>query len=114
MGGFEAVLQTYGKPISVCRDGEEQIGLAMVQPLFEKEEQRLPSPLGRRRTDRFLCLASPELKLDGLGEDDYVTWDGTRYDVVTAQGVELGSRTLYQWAVLIPREDENPQSRLTP
>lgn len=106
MGGFEAVLQKYGRPLSVHRNGEEQIGLAMVQPLFEKDEQRLPSPLGRRRTDRFLCLASPELKLDGLGEDDYIEWDSTAYDAATVQSVELGSRTLYQWAVLTPREEE--------
>lgn len=104
MGGFEAVLQKYGKPLSVHRNGEEQIGLAMVQPLFEKEEQWLPSPLGRKRTDRFLCLASPGLRLDGLGEDDHVKWDGTAYDVTAVQSVELGSRTLYQWAVLTVRE----------
>lgn len=46
MGGFEAVLQKYGKPLSVHRNGEEQIGVAMVQPLFEKGEQWLPSPWG--------------------------------------------------------------------
>ena len=108
MGGFEAVLARYGKPVSVHRDGKEQIGMAMVQPLFEKEEQRLPSPLGRRRTDRFLCLASPGLELDGLGEEDFLVWDGTRYDVVTAQKVELGSRVLYQWAVVRVREEEKP------
>ena len=106
MEGFEAVLARYGKPISVHRDGKEQIGLAMVQPLFEKEEQRLPSPLGRRRTDRFLCLAAPELRLDGLGEDGFLEWDGAAYDVTAAHSVGLGDRVLYQWAVLRVREDE--------
>lgn len=106
MGGFEAVLNRYGRPLSVHRGGEEQIGPALVQPLFEKDEQWLPSPLGRRRTDRFLCLAAPELRLDGLGEDDYVKWDGAAYDVTAAQSVALGSRTLYQWAVLEVREEE--------
>lgn len=105
MGGFEAVLKQYGKPISVFRNGEEQTGMAMVQPLFEKDGQWLPSPLGRRRTDRFLCLASPELRLEGLGEEDFLMWDGTRYDVAAAQKAELGNTALYQWAVLIPREE---------
>lgn len=108
MGGFEAVLGRYGKPASVHRDGMEQTGLAMVQPLFEREVQRLPTPLGRRRTDRFLCLASPGLELDGLGEDDFLEWDGGRYGVVTTQKVELGSTALYQWAVVIPKEEEAP------
>lgn len=105
MGGFEAVLGRYGKPASVHRGGEEQTGLAMVQPLFEKDEQWLPAPLGRTRQDRFLCLASPELDLEGLGEDDFLEWDGGCYDVVTAQRVELGSRVLYQWAVVRVREE---------
>lgn len=106
MGGFEAVLKRYGKPISVFRNGEEQTGMAMVQPLFEKDGQWLPSPLGRRRTDRFLCLASPELSLERLGEEDFLMWDGTRYDVAATQKAELGNTALYQWAVLTPREEE--------
>lgn len=104
MGGFDAVLRRYGKPVSVHRNGKEQIGLAMVQPLFEKEEQWLPSPLGRTRQDRFLCLASPELDLNGLGEEDFLEWDGGRWDVMTTQRAELGDAALYQWAVLKARE----------
>lgn len=78
----------------------------MVQPLFEREQQWLPSPLGRTRQDRFLCLASPELDLNGLGTENYVEWDSTAYDVSTVQSVELGEKRLYWWAVLRVRDGE--------
>lgn len=105
MGGFEAVLRKHGKPAAVCRGGETRVGPAMVQPLLEKNEKWTPTPLGRKRQDRFLCLAAPELDMDGLRGDDWVEWDGRRYDVTTAQSVELGGRRLYWWAVLTVREE---------
>lgn len=106
MSGFEAVLQRYGRPAAL-HDGEfEQIGLAMVQPLFEKSEQWTPTPLGRKREDRFLFFGAPELEADRIGEDGYIEWDGARYEVVTAQAVSLGKRVVYRWAVLRPREED--------
>lgn len=108
MGGFRAVLQRYGKPAAL-RDGAlEQVGLAMVQPLFEKDGQWRPTALGQKREDRFLFLGAPELEVDRLSGDGYVQWDGARYEVVTAQAVSLGRRVVYRWAVLRPR-DEAPE-----
>lgn len=106
MGGFDAVLRKYGRPAAVHRDGKTQIGPAFLQPLFEKDRQWSPTPLGRKRKDRFLLLCAPELELDGLGTDDYVEWDSTAYDVETAQSVELGGKRLYWWAVATVREGE--------
>lgn len=105
MSAFLSLLHRYGRPLSVFRNGSCSSGLAMVQPLFESHEQWLPSPLGRTRHDRFLCLASPDLPLDALGEDDFLQCNGVRYNVVTTQSVCLGNHTLYQWAVLSVRED---------
>lgn len=106
MGGFSAVLRRYGRP-AVLADGEfRQIGAAMVFPMFDKGEQWLPTPLGTAREDRFLFLGAPELEIDRLGCDGYVEWEGQRYRVVTAQGVALGGKMLYRWAVLLPRDPE--------
>lgn len=106
MDGFDAVLRKYGRPGAVYRGGEAQIGPVFLQPLFEKDGQWSPTPLGRKRNDRFLLLADPELGLDGLGPDDYMELDGTAYDVETVQSVELGGKRLYWWAVVTVREDE--------
>lgn len=103
MDQFVNILRKYGRPMSVSRDGKEQTGRAMVQPLFEKDRQWLPSPLGNVRQDRFLCLAEPQLPLEGA---DYAQCDGISYDILTAHPVPLGEEVLYQWAVLNIREGE--------
>lgn len=87
-------------------DGEKvRMGPAFLQPILDRERQWTPTPLGRKRQDRFLLLAGPELALGALGEDGYVEWDGQRYDVVTARSVAVGKETVYWWAVLMVRED---------
>lgn len=106
MGQFSRILARYGRPAAVHRGAAVHIGPAMVQPLLDKSEQWTPSPLGRRRRDRFLYLGEPGLALDGLGEDGYVEWEAAAYDVEAAHPVLLGSETLYWWAVLTPREAE--------
>lgn len=106
MSGFVSILRKYGRPMSVYRGKDRRDGLALVQPLMDKDPQHVPSPLGRVRQDRFLCLAAPDLPLDGLKSEDYALSDGVRYNVVTTQTVAVGGKTLYQWAVLKRREDE--------
>lgn len=105
-GQFSRILARYGRPATVHRGTAVQVGPAMVQPLLDKTEQWSPSPLGRRRNDRFLYLGEPGLALDGLGEDGYVEWDGAAYDVEAAHPVAAGGETLYWWAVLTAREAE--------
>lgn len=106
MTEFAGILRQYGRPAAVRRGEETAVGSAMVQPILDRESQWSPTPLGRKRQDRFLYLGTPELDLDGLAWDDYLEWDGQRYDVVTAQPICLGGRRLYWWAVLTPRETD--------
>lgn len=77
----------------------------MVQPILDKDRQWTPTPLGRRRQDRFLYLGEPGLDLNGLEDGGYVEWGGQAYEVIRAHPVELGTRTLYWWAVLRVREE---------
>lgn len=103
---FDRILRRYGRLAAVHRGSESRIGAAMIQPILDRDSQWTPTPLGRKRQDRFLMLAGPELALDALGEDGYVEWDGQNYDVTAAHPVALGRQTLYWWAVLTAREDE--------
>lgn len=106
MPEFLGILKRYGSVAAVSRGGEVRTGLAMVQPVLEKEEQWTPTALGHRRRDRFLCLGEPGLAADRPEEGACVEWDGRAYDVVSEQPVKLGGKALYWWAVLEPREDE--------
>lgn len=101
------MLRRYGRPAALWQGGTQAaVGLALVQPLYEKEEQRLPTPLGRQRTDQFLYLGESGLAVDQLGEEDWLVWEGQAYQVLTAQPVALGGTVLYRWAILTVREEE--------
>ena len=105
--GFDRVLRRYGRPAALWQDGAQvAVGLALVQPLYEKEAQRLPTPLGRQRTDRCLYLGEAGLAVDQLGEEDWLAWEGQAYQVLNAQPVALGGTVLYRWAILTVREEE--------
>lgn len=106
MRTFEAVLRRWGRPAELHSRTGSMTGLAMVQPLFEKDIRWMPTPLGRQRRDRFLYIGEPTLAVDELGEEGYVVWEGQAYEVETAQTLTLGRRVLYRWAVLTVREAE--------
>ena len=77
---WHVILARYGQSVTVfpkSGDGSAETR-AFVQPLAERgEDQRVPSPLGLRREDRFLYLGPGEVPLEEggrvrLGQEDYV------------------------------------------
>ena len=104
---FAWVINTYGQTM-VCYDkkGEEQgSGMAIVQPMTEADWQYTAGALGAYRTDRFLCLAVPELPLGSLGAGGHVTWGGGSYEVMTVRPVWVGGKTTHYWMALRPAEE---------
>lgn len=106
MDGVKTLLRRHGRQARLVSGGTETAGLAMVQPLLDRDDQWIPTPLGRMRGDRFLYIGEPALPVDELGEAGYVVWEGQAYEVVTAQPVRLGGKLLYRWAVLTVREEK--------
>jgi len=106
MDSVRTLLRRHGGQARLVSRGAEDAGLAMIQPLFDKDDQWIPTPLGRMRGDRFLYIGEPALPVDELGEMGYVLWEGQAYEVVTAQQVKLGGKLLYRWAVLTVREEK--------
>lgn len=104
---FKRLLERYGQSVEVhYRD--EPVGApcrAFVQPILERKEQELPSPLGWAGQKRWLYLGDPEAPLEGL-EDGYLVWQGRRFEIVRAQAVRVGARVSHWWAVLRERERE--------
>lgn len=104
---FAWIIATYGQEL-VCfdKEGAEQgRGMAIVQPMTETDWQYTAGALGSYRTDRFLCLASPELPLGTMGNDGYVTWGGSSYEIMTVRPVWVGGKTTHLWIALRPAEE---------
>ena len=101
---FAWVIAAYGQNM-VCYDkeGVEQGGgMAIVQPMTEADWQYTAGALGSYRTDRFLCLAVPTLP---LGDNGWVVWGGSRYEVMTVRPVWVGGKTTHLWMALRPAEE---------
>ncbi|HIT32421.1 MAG TPA: hypothetical protein IAC25_06295 [Candidatus Enterenecus stercoripullorum] len=105
---FDWVIRTYGQEMT-CYDSsgtEKGRAMAIVQPMTEAEWQYTAGALGSYRTDRFLCLAQPQLPLDGLRDGGWVTWNGEKYEVMTVRPVLVAGRTTHLWIALRPAEDK--------
>ena len=105
---FAWVIGTYGQEM-VCYDGggtERGRAMAIVQPMTEADWQYTAGALGSYRADRFLCLAQPELPLDGMGDGGWVTWGGGSYEVMTVRPVWVAGRTTHLWIALRPAEEQ--------
>ena len=101
----DALLARYGQKVEVVRDGAARSARAFLQPILDRgreTRQFLPTPLGVRREDRFLCLGREELRADR----DQVRWLGGLYDVQTAQPIYVGGALSHWWAVLVPADKE--------
>ena len=105
---WQAILSRYGQPVTVYLPRQEEGAQtrAIVQPVLTGgEDQRVPSPLGLRREDRFLYLGPAKAALSG-GDGSWLSCGKMRYEVETAQAVYVGERVSHWWAVLRPGEEE--------
>lgn len=98
---WRAILARYGQPVAVLSGEKDTPVRALLQPLREKGEQTVPSPLGLRREDRFLYMGPPDVPL--TPRKTQVAWLGQRYEVQTAHPVTAGS-IHHWWAVLRPAD----------
>ena len=103
---FLRLVRRYGREIVLSENGVDTIGMAFVQPVRDKEEKLLPTPLGRREQGRMLCLCEPGLAPEKAGEEARVLCGGKRWRIVTARPEYLRGETLFCWAILLPDEEE--------
>lgn len=104
---FKWVIDTYGQE-AVCFDKNEVErgrGSAIVQPMTEAEWQYTAGALGSYRTDRYLCLAQPDLPLGQVGDGGWIAWGGQNYEVLTVRPVWVGGRVTHLWIALRPMEE---------
>ena len=102
---FQRLVRKYGRQVLVSEHGVDTIGMAFVQPMREKEEKLLPTPLGRREQGKMLCLSEPGLALEHAGEEARLLVGEKSYRLLTARSEYFGEEKLFCWAVLIPDEE---------
>lgn len=105
-GTFGAILRRYGQPVFLEGAAGKREGRAFVQPILERggaQTQQVPTPLGRRRADRFLYLGAPDVS---VACGDRVECMGSHYRVSCAQMIRIGEKTSHWWAMLRPRDEE--------
>lgn len=105
-GTMGVVLRRYGQQVSLDGVLGIRTGRALVQPILEcrgKQPQYIPTPLGRRRGDRFLYLGAAELEVRC---GDRVECAGERYRVCCAQAIRMGEELSHWWALLRPEDEE--------
>lgn len=98
---FTELLRRYGQEVELYYSGEPA-GVpcrAFVQPILERKEQELPSPLGRVRQDKWLYLGDPKMPLNSP-EKGYVLWQGKQYRVLNAHPVYLGKQVNHWRGIL--------------
>lgn len=106
-GAFSAIARRYGRPVALERDGTALgEGLALLQPLTDRERQFLPTELGVRRREYFLCLGEEGLPFSPEPGETVLTQGTERYDVVNARAVLAGAQRVYWRAVLARREED--------
>ena len=104
-GRFTAIAARYGRPVVLFRQGEEVgQGQAVLRPVLDRQEQWLPSPLGRQRQELVLCLAQADLPFCPGEEEQTVQAGKAVYEVVSVRPVEAGTERIYWHGVLRRRE----------
>lgn len=104
-GSFTAIAARYGRPVVLFRQGEEVgQGQAVLRPVLDRQEQWLPSPLGRQRQELVLCLAQADLPFCPGEVEQTVQAGEAVYEVVSVRPVEAGTERIYWHGVLRRRE----------
>ena len=106
MSGWEKILARYGAPVTIHAYGEEEgkATLALIQPIRDKQRQRVASPLGWYKRERYLYLGSPNVSPE-VGEGGFLRCRGQEFEVYSARRVDLGKQSCHWWAILLPREE---------
>ena len=95
---WEDILRRYGVEVQVCTGGECRRVKAFLQPVLDREEQLVPTPLGLRREERVLYLGPVGVALTPM--ESIVNRDGANYEVRSTRNV--GNHHI--WAILQRKE----------
>ena len=98
---WESILRRYGQRAEIIRGTEHETVKAFLQPVLDRDEQLVPSPLGMTREERVLYLGPVGVPL--YPRESVVRWGGADYEVCSTRTV--GDHH-HIWAILRRKEAE--------
>ncbi len=106
-GAFTGIARRYGRRVNLERDGTALgDGLALIQPMVDRERQFLPTDLGVGRREFFLCLGERGLPFSPEQGETILSQGDERFDVVNVREILVGEERVYWRAVLARREED--------
>lgn len=100
---WEKVLEEYGQEVALVREDGRRAVRALFQPVEEKREGELPSPLGRAPVGRYLYLGPAGEDLEDVRE---MEWEGRGFRILRYREYWVGGEKIYWWAVAEEKEAE--------
>ena len=101
---IQKLLQTYGRAVTAHTGAAEPLAYhAFIQPLRYKNKLYLygvNTEIGYNSQGHYLYIGPPEPDLSAWEDDACLQCGGVKYRVDRAEGVYLGNRLLYVWAII--------------
>lgn len=106
----DRVFKAIGSEYTVNCNGNVSKVTAVVQPMRYKNKLYIEMPraeLGFKDTECFLYLGSPSVDFVGHEFSTVISSGSRSFNVSRAEQIKMGDETVYIWAVLSPRIEEN-------
>lgn len=102
---WAAILAKYGQEVTLSQPQAQPAAVrAFLQPILDRREQFIPSPLGVRQEERWLYLGPPETAV--TAGETLAAWGDREFTVDSARQVWAGNGPSHWWAILRPAKKE--------
>lgn len=99
---WEQVLERYGQEVLLTREDGERAVRALFQPVEEKREGEVPSPLGVAPVGRYLYLGPAGESLEDVRARG---WTGRAFRLLRRREYWVGGEKVYGWGLLEERDE---------
>lgn len=100
----EKLLKKYGREVKLCdQSGTKQSCKAMIEPLRYKNKMYLDgiyTEIGFNSQGHYLYIGPPQMDLTLAADSEFLTADGTSYQIDRAEKVYNKGEVFYIWAII--------------
>ena len=93
---WAGLMERYGQQVTLYRAAGEARVRAFFQPVREKGDGEVPSPVGRYPAGKYLYLGPAGENLEDV---ERLEWNGRKFRFIRVRDVPVGTGTAYRWAM---------------